>query len=528
MYKWFLAWRYLHTKLIAFFGVAAVTLCVAMVLVVLSVMGGFLDTVRSRSKGLHGEIVLDSGSVVGFPLYQEFIDQLKKELPGVVRVATPVIYSYGVFRVPETTETTAARVLGIRMDEYVQVNDFAKGLYYNYYYPGTTHLGKQRMPVAGFTADGVLRLPEEYEKANAKWRASEKNPQKIADYDADPFRRAPFPAQYTYPGERVFATCAGEPRYEKSEQYGAIIGCDLVFYRRADGKFDRHLALGADVAVTLMPLSPTGNIGGEPPVKLLLRYADDSRTGIFEIDSLHVYVDFDMLQSKLAMDAQERIDGGMTRPRANQLLVGLQPGVDLYEGKRVIKAAWHELLVQYEDRLGDNEIRQLGLVDVYTWEDMQRTFIAAVEKEKALVTILFGLISMVAIVLVGCIFYMIVEKKTRDIGIMKALGGSAGGVGMLFIAYAAAVGVVGAVLGMCVGTAFVWNINDIQDLLAQLNPQLRIWSPDIYSFDRIPEVVKTWDAIVVATVAVIASMVGSIVPAVLAGRVWPVDALRYE
>src|SRR3990172_5703610 len=72
MYKWFLAWGYLNTKLIAFFGIASVMLCVAMVLVVLSVMGGFLDTIRARSRGLHSEIVLEGGSLQGFPYYEEF------------------------------------------------------------------------------------------------------------------------------------------------------------------------------------------------------------------------------------------------------------------------------------------------------------------------------------------------------------------------------------------------------------------------------------------------------------------------
>jgi len=528
MYKWFLAWRYLHTKLIAFFGVAAVTLCVAMVLVVLSVMGGFLDTVRSRSKGLHGEIVLETGSAVGFPLYQEFVDYMHQELPELVRLATPVIYSYGIFRVPETTETTPTRVLGIRLEEYVQVNDFATGLYYEHYYPGTTRLGQQKMPVAGFASDGTLRLPADLEVANARWRESETDPAKIRAYDETPFEKAMYPSALAYPGERVFAVGPDAPGYYGSEQYGAIVGCDVVFTRRADGSFDRHLARGADFAVTLMPLSPTGNVGGEPPVKVPLRYADDSRTGIFEIDSLHVYVDFAMLQKKLAMDAQERLDGSFTRPRANQLLVGLQDGVDLYEGKHKIKAAWSQLLAAHAGDLDANDMRQAGFVDVYTWEDMQRAFITAVEKEKVLVTFLFGLISMVAIVLLGCIFYMIVEKKTRDIGIMKALGGSAPGVAVLFIAYAGAVGIVGALLGVLVGSLFVWNINGIQDLLAQFNPQLRIWSPDIYSFDKIPEVVKTADALWVASLAVFASMVGSILPATLAGRVWPVDAIRYE
>ena len=61
MYKWYLASKYLRTKLIALFGIGAVMLCVAMVLVVMSVMGGFLDTIRARSRGLHSEVVLEGG-----------------------------------------------------------------------------------------------------------------------------------------------------------------------------------------------------------------------------------------------------------------------------------------------------------------------------------------------------------------------------------------------------------------------------------------------------------------------------------
>ena len=100
MYKWFLAWRYMHTKLIAFFGVASVMLCVAMVLVVVSVMGGFLDTIRARSRGLHSEVVLEAGTLQGFPYYDEFAQRLIAGLGDAVTIATPAIYTYGIFRVP--------------------------------------------------------------------------------------------------------------------------------------------------------------------------------------------------------------------------------------------------------------------------------------------------------------------------------------------------------------------------------------------------------------------------------------------
>lgn len=529
MYKWFLAFRYLYTKLIALFGVASVMLCVAMVLVVLSVMGGFLDTVKARSRGLHSEIVVEGGTLQGFPYYEEFGEYLIREHADTVEVTTPAIYSYAIFRVPATTWTKPARVLGIRLNDYVKVNDFRKGLHYERYYPGTTRLGLQSMPVAGVSEGGVLRLPAELEAANERWRKSETDSEAIAAFDADPFQHTPFP--YVTPAvlsERVYAADLGGPRFEGPEHHGAIVGCDLLNERREDGNFNRHLARGADVALTLMPLSRIGTSTGEPPIRVPLRYVDDSRTGIFEIDSLCVYVDFDMLQHKLAMDPQPLVDGGFTKARANQLLVGLKDGVELNASRDLIGGAWLTFCASLSPELSAVDARAMSLAAVYTWEDLQRPFIAAVEKEKVLVTFLFTLISMVAIVLVGCIFYMIVEKKTRDIGILKSVGASGRGVATMFIIYAGAVGLVGSVLGTSLGSVVVWYINDIQDFLAALNPQLRVWSPDVYSFDKIPNVVKQADAICVALLAVLSSIIGSLIPARIAGKVWPVSALRYE
>ncbi|UCC30047.1 MAG: ABC transporter permease [Phycisphaerales bacterium] len=529
MYKWFLAFRYLYTKLIALFGVASVMLCVAMVLVVLSVMGGFLDTVRARSKGLHSEIVLEGGTLQGFPYYEEFGEYLKGQLPGTVELTTPVIYTYGIFRVPATTWTKATRILGVRLDGYVAVNDFENGLHYERYYPGTTRLGLQSMPVAGMSESNVLQLPPDLEAANDKWRRQETDPEAIASFDQGPFQHAPYP--YVTPailGERVYAADLAPPRYEGPEHYGVIVGCDLLNERREDGNFNRYLARGAEVALMAGPLSRTGTTTGEPPILVPLRYVDDSRTGIFEIDSFCVYADFDMLQHKLAMDPQPLVDGGFTKARANQLLIGLKDGIDLNMTRDRIRGAWLTFCASLSPEVSDVDARAMSLAEVYTWEDLQRPFIAAVEKEKVLVTFLFTLISMVAIVLVGCIFYMIVEKKTRDIGILKSIGASGRGVAGLFIIYAGAVGLVGSILGAILGSVVVWNINDIQDLLASLNPQLRVWSPDVYSFDKIPSVVKQADAIWVASVAVLSSMIGSLIPAWIASRVWPVSALRYE
>ncbi|MFM1867362.1 MAG: Lipoprotein-releasing system transrane protein LolE, partial [Planctomycetota bacterium] len=75
MYAPLLANRYLTSRIIPFLAVAAVALCVALVIVVVSVMSGFLDMVRSSGKTLIGDVVV-TRDIVGIPYYQDFIREI--------------------------------------------------------------------------------------------------------------------------------------------------------------------------------------------------------------------------------------------------------------------------------------------------------------------------------------------------------------------------------------------------------------------------------------------------------------------
>jgi lipoprotein-releasing system permease protein len=313
---------------------------------------------------------------------------------------------------------------------------------------------------------------------------------------------------------------------------GIIIGTDLINERTKQGTYDRMFARGCEIILTLLPMTQQGVPSASGAITVAMRYADDSHTRVYEIDKLCVYVDFDRLQRYLSMDPQEMIDGGFTPARASQVLIKIADGVDAFEAKGQVEAVWSSFYgrMRSQDRqpLSVDDDKLMSFVQVETWQERQREYISAVEKEKVLVLILFGVISLVAVVLIGCIFYMIVSQKTRDIGIIKSIGASAAGVAGIFIAYAGAIGVIGSVLGTVTGIIFVRYINEIQDALASLNPNLRVWSPDVYAFDRIPNVVNTGEAVWIFVVAVVASMVGAVIPAMFAARVWPVKALRYE
>jgi hypothetical protein len=318
------------------------------------------------------------------------------------------------------------------------------------------------------------------------------------------------------------------PRYHGRPAPGIIVGSNIINDRAPSGDLVRVTPRGAKLVLMVLPLTQGGRISGEGGTNVITRLADDSRTGVFEIDDTCCYVDFRLAQDWLRMSPQELAEGGWTPARTSQLLVALKKGIKLQEARPAIEQEWERFLESLDRPISSMDRQLLSFVTVETWEERQAQFIRALEKEKILMTILFALISLVAVVLIGCIFWMIVTQKTRDIGIVKSLGGSAQGVVAIFVSFGAAVGLLGAALGVATGAIFVWYINDIQDALEAIHPELRVWSPDVYTFDRIPNVVKLHEVALIAGFAVVAAMAGSLIPAFIAGRVWPVRALRYE
>lgn len=530
MYKFFLIFRYLRKRRIAYFAILAVALCVAMVLVVHSVMGGFLDTVRNSSRRLLGDVILEIGSMETFPYYDEFIAELNEKMGDEIVAAAPVIINVALLRVfggLERDRNDYCMINGIRLDEYRKINSFGDGLYYDKHFPGTTTLEEQAMPMWRVDERGLPRLPADYERAYADYQKETDDPDVEAKYKRQPFQ--------PYPGPGVFKWAEGLG-YDESDSDllpGIIIGVDMVAWREKDGSYTRKYDKGARVRVQVPSLTRSGAFKKtEPFIQGFFRYVDDSRTKIFDIDSKNIYVDFDLLQRLMQIDAQEYTDGsGLSAPRATQIQVKLHEGVDYNQARDTIRTLWDDFGARYAVFCPDpmDAYSLIRGMQVQTWEERNAGFINAVKKERILVDILFSLISLVAVLLVGCIFYMIVQEKTREIGIIRSMGATSGGVWVIFVSYALVIGIVGSAMGTVVGVLFVRYINEFQDFIAEkIHPELLVWSPENYAFDKIPNIVKPFDAAVIAGIAVFSCVLGSLVAARKAAKIWPVDAIRYE
>jgi lipoprotein-releasing system permease protein len=256
---------------------------------------------------------------------------------------------------------------------------------------------------------------------------------------------------------------------------------------------------------------------------------DDSHTGLWQYDNSFVYVPFEQLQTDLRMTAEDVLDPdtgkkiGQEPARTSEIHVKVKDGYDLNQAKNEVEQVVKQVFAENKANVGTfyPEPR------VQTWREKQAVWINAIQNEELLTVFLFAIISLVAIFLIFCIFYMIVVEKTKDIGIIKSVGATSSGVAGIFLGYGLAIGIVGALLGLLVSFLIVHNINELHTALGKLFG-IQIWNPEVYLFDKIPNTMRWRDVLVIVPIAIISSVLGALLPAIRAARLHPVESLRWE
>ena len=147
--------------------------------------------------------------------------------------------------------------------------------------------------------------------------------------------------------------------------------------------------------------------------------------------------------------------------------------------------------------------------------------------EKTILNILLFLIIGVAGFGILATFYMIVVEKTKDIGILKSLGASGSGVMSIFLWYGLSLGIVGSGVGMVMGLLFVVNINRIAGMIEWITGK-EVFDPTIYYFQEIPTIISPVSIAWIVAGAMLIAVLASVLPALRAARLHPVEALRYE
>src|SRR5271156_5520575 len=135
MYKLFLCFRYLTRKGIVAFPILVVWLCVMMLIIVTSIMGGFVDRVRDANRDLYGDIIISSASSSqGFAGYDQLSTALKAKFPQIQAI-TPTVEAYALLYVPIAERSVPALLVGVRPEERSEVSKFRESLFQQYQSP---------------------------------------------------------------------------------------------------------------------------------------------------------------------------------------------------------------------------------------------------------------------------------------------------------------------------------------------------------------------------------------------------------
>ena len=476
MYRLVLCLRYLMSRWLTLVATGAVLLGVFMLLVVMAVMGGFVKEVRQACRGGLSDVVIES-DVSGFPYYDDFIDRVRSH-PNVAE-ATPVVQLFGIIRI------TAHRSTG---------------------YAGTLTRPCQVLGVRPSEITGVSRFREFLTR------------QKDVDH----------------PTFQVRESVADQLRLVDKRVYpGCILGIELASYHVPEGAQkpdpdapDTVLLCpeGEKVVITTLPIGSTGILGGGAfgavnPTMRPYTVADFYTSHLYQIDDKAAFIPFNEAQ-KLGELGDPSGANPADPPRAHQIRVALHDS-------RHAKATIDDLQRVWETFKAGRPALEIVYLSFLTWEERRADILGAVNMEWAIMVIMLGLIVIVAGFLIGAVLAMIVKEKTRDIGILKSLGASSGGVARIFLAYAAVVSAAGAMLGYASARIFVYYIDSIEAFVSNVM-DIEVFSRKVYYFDRIPRHEDPWEAAVVVACTILWAVLCATVAAWKAARLQPVEALRYE
>lgn len=250
--------------------------------------------------------------------------------------------------------------------------------------------------------------------------------------------------------------------------------------------------------------------------KIPFTISDIVFTGIYQLDNRYVYMPIEGLSEKLYPER----DG---RKYANLFHIKLNDGANMESEIANVRRMWTDFA---SGSLGWSGYA-ISLAEIETTQQLQARHASELRKQMHLLQAIFGIVSMAAVLLIFCIFYMIVTTKLKDIAVVKSFGGSGRAIAGIFIFYGFIVGVFGAGFGWLGGWATTKNINVIEEGIRKLTGQ-NFWDASIYIFEKTPNQVDYQTVAWVLPAAVLAAMIGAIIPAISAAKVEPVKLLQYE
>ena len=161
------------------------------------------------------------------------------------------------------------------------------------------------------------------------------------------------------------------------------------------------------------------------------------------------------------------------------------------------------------------------------WTVENKTWFAAVQVEKRMMSIILFLIVLVGAFGLVSTLVMTVTEKQSDIAILRTLGASPGSIMKIFMIQGAVIGVIGVASGVAIGLLIACNLGSIVSAIEAVF-HVEFLPQSIYLISGMPSEPRAADIIPIAVFSLFLSLAATVYPSWRASRIRPAEALRYE
>ena len=259
-------------------------------------------------------------------------------------------------------------------------------------------------------------------------------------------------------------------------------------------------------------------------------------------DHLSIYSAREIKKRKAAHDAKKDeailpedyevrgiFDAGYYEYNARVVVTSLENAQDLYD----LDDSVHGLFVMLDDPYRAPAFKKqlekaFGLnYYVTTWMEQNSGILNALIVEK---NVMFYLLFFIVLVAALCILsaqITFVIQKTREIGMLKALGATKLQISGIFLAQSAIIGVIGVASGFGLGMLALTYRNGFLHFMNRMTG-FELFPASVYGFGELPALILPNDVAIICVSSFFICIIGGVLPAIRAGRLKPVEALRYE
>jgi lipoprotein-releasing system permease protein len=153
------------------------------------------------------------------------------------------------------------------------------------------------------------------------------------------------------------------------------------------------------------------------------------------------------------------------------------------------------------------------------WQEQNHSLFQALKLEKLGMGVILLLIVLVAAFNIVSTLTMVVADKTKEIGILKAMGMPARSIRRIFFAQGLVIGLVGTLGGLIVGFAAALALDKYQFIKLD---------PTVYFIDHLPVTTQPMDVMWIILASIAIAAVATVYPSVQASRLFPIEAIRHE